>query len=322
MIKTVCIIMPVYEDWESAFQVCGRIDRVYSQDSSVTASVLFIDDGSRSNPCPESVPWRPQALQSVAVLSLRRNLGHQRAIAVGLSYIFENRKADAVVVMDSDGEDQPEDIPKLLESMNNDGRPVAVFAERGKRFESLTFRTLYQCYRAVHQLLVGHDIRFGNFSALPWSHIESLTAYSELWNHYAAAFLKARLPYVRRRIDRGKRIAGKSHMRFVDLVIHGLSAWFANQEVVATRLLVLTILFSILLIIPMGAVAAIRLFTDRGVPGWATNTIGLLVILDVQSLIASFMLVFSIMVNRSHLGFVPVRDYRWFLRGESILFKA
>jgi glycosyltransferase involved in cell wall biosynthesis len=314
--------MPVYEDWESALQVCQRIDLVFSRELSVNASVLFVDDGSASIPGPQSLTWRPQALESICVLSLRRNLGHQRAIAVGLSYVSEHRKADVVVIMDSDGEDRPEDIPQLLESMSKAGRPVAVFAERGKRLEGFTFRSLYQCYRVVHYFLVGHDIRFGNFSVLPWSHVESLTAYSELWNHYAAAFLKTRLPYVRRQIDRGKRIAGKSRMKFVDLVIHGLSAWFANQELVATRLLVLTILFSLVLLIPMGTVAGLRLFTDKAVPGWATSTIGLLLILDVQSLIASFMLVFSIMVNRSHLGFVPIRDYRWFLRGECTLFKT
>jgi polyisoprenyl-phosphate glycosyltransferase len=316
------IVMPVYEDWESAVQVCQRIDSVFSQEPSIRASVLFVEDGSTLNVCPKSLSWRPRALESVSVLVLRRNLGHQRAIAVGLSYLSEHRTADAVVVMDSDGEDRPEDIPRLLEAMNKNGKLATVFAERGKRLEGAAFRLLYECYRFFHHLFVGRDIHFGNFSVLPWPHVESLTSYPQLWNHYAAAFLQTRQPYVRLRLDRGRRIAGKSRMNFVDLVIHGLSAWFANQELVATRLLVVTLLGSVAFFIPMGIVIGVRLFTNRSIPGWATSTIGLLLILDGQFLISSFILAFSIMVNRSHLGFVPMRDYGWFVRGECTLFAA
>jgi hypothetical protein len=111
-------------------------------------------------------------------------------------------------------------------------------------------------------------------------------------------------------------------MNFNDLVVHGLSAWFANQELVATRLLILTLLTSAFLFIPMGVVVVIRLWTNWGVPGWATTTIGLLAIMDVQSLIASFVLVFSIMMNRSNLGFVPIRDYGWFVKGECKLYPS
>jgi glycosyltransferase involved in cell wall biosynthesis len=318
----IAILMPVYEDWESAIQVCRRIDKTLVQESSIRASVLFVDDGSTANPHPTILSWRPEVLESVGVLVLRRNLGHQRAIAVGLSYLSEKQKFDAVVVMDSDGEDQPEDIPKLLAAMTNNGTLSAVFAERGKRLEGVVFRVLYQCYRAVHRVLAGRDIRFGNFSVLPWSAVESITAYSELWNHFAATFLKTRHCYKRLRVDRGRRIAGTSRMNFNDLVVHGLSAWFANQELVATRLLILTLLTSAFLFIPMGVVVVIRLWTNWGVPGWATTTIGLLAIMDVQSLIASFVLVFSIMMNRSNLGFVPIRDYGWFVKGECKLYPS
>ena len=123
------IVMPVYEDWEPAVQVCQRIDLVFSEEPSINASVLFVEDGSRSNACPKSLSWRPRALESVSVLVLRRNLGHQRAIAIGLSYLSEHRTADAVVVMDSDGEDRPEDIPRLLAAMSKNGKPT--FCRKG-----------------------------------------------------------------------------------------------------------------------------------------------------------------------------------------------
>jgi hypothetical protein len=70
----------------------------------------------------------------------------------------------------------------------------------------------------------------------------------------------------------------------------------------------------------MGAVLGVRLLTSLAIPGWATAAIGLLLVLGSQALIGAFMLTFSIMMNRSHLGFLPIRDYGFFVRREEILF--
>lgn len=316
----IIILMPVYEDWDSAMALCQKIDRVFVANEAVHASLLIVDDGTSIGKIPQRAGFTPHAIQQISTLVLRRNLGHQRAISVGLAYIEQNLKCDAVVVMDADGEDRPEDIPVLIEAMKNCARPTAIFAERGKRLENTAFRAFYQCYRALHRIFTGRDMRFGNFSVLPWSHVESLVVFPELWNHYAATFVKSRLPYERVRLNRATRVAGHSRMDFVSLVVHGLSALFANQEIVGTRLLVLDLLITFGLVLLIGGVAAIRLLTNLAIPGWATFTMGLLLVLVSQSLIASFMLVFSIMMNRSQLGFLPIRDYAYFVRGVVTLY--
>jgi glycosyltransferase involved in cell wall biosynthesis len=310
----ITLLMPVYEDWDSAMALCQKIDHVFLAHRELHISVLIVDDGTSRGNIPEHAAFVPQAIENIRALILRRNLGHQRAIAVGLAYIQQNLICDALVVMDADGEDRPEDIPALLEAMKNTPRPTAVFAERGKRLENAAFRLFYQAYRALHRIFTGRDIRFGNFSVLPWAHVESLVVFPELWNHYAATFVKSRLPYVRVRMNRDVRLTGRSRMDFVSLVVHGLSALFANQEVVGTRLLVLDLLITAGLFLLIVGVAAIRLLTNLAIPGWATFTMGILFILVSQSLIASFMLVFSIMMNRSQLGFLPIRDYSYFVR--------
>jgi polyisoprenyl-phosphate glycosyltransferase len=187
--------------------------------------------------------------------------------------------------------------------------------------ENSTFRFSYQCYRILHRLLTGRDIRFGNFSVLPRAHLESLVVFPELWNHYAATFIKSRLPYVRVRSERAARVQGKSRMNFVSLLIHGLSALFANQEVVGTRLLAANIAMMLGLLALIGVVVGVKLLTNLAIPGWATITMGMLLILIGQSLIASSVLVFSIMTNRSQLGFLPIRDYGYFVSHETNLYQ-
>ena len=176
--------------------------------------------------------------------------------------------------MDADGEDRPEDIPRLLEAMGNAGHPTAVFAERGRRLENLTFRVMYRCYSLLHWVFTGRDIRFGNFSVLPWSYLDSLVVCPELWNHYSATFLKSRLPYTRVRCDRGRRLAGESRMNFVSLVIHGMSALFANQEVVGTRLLLMAVFTTLISVLLLGMVVGIRIFTHATIPAGAVVAVG------------------------------------------------
>jgi polyisoprenyl-phosphate glycosyltransferase len=316
----ILITMPVYEDWLSAMELCQNIDNVFLEKKSFQVEILLVDDGSTATACPSELPFHPVALESVSLLSLRRNLGHQRAIAIALAHIHQSWKGDAIVVMDADGEDRPEDILLLLKAMESAPRPTAVFAERGKRLENLLFRSFYNVYRALHRVLTGRDIRFGNFSVLPLSHLDTLVLFPEMWNHYAATFLKSRLPYLRVRCDRARRKSGKSHMNFVSLAVHGLSALFANQEVVGTRLLVLMLAATLSLFLGIGAVVGVRLLTHLAIPGWATSTMGLLLILVSQLLIAAFLMIFSIMTERNHLGFLPIRDYSHFIRRESALF--
>jgi glycosyltransferase involved in cell wall biosynthesis len=314
----IVILMPVYEDWQAALQLCRNIDAVLRQDGSLTADVLLVDDGSASA-CPQT-SLSFEFVERVGVLTLRRNLGHQRAIAVALAHLQQQWTADAVVVMDADGEDRPEDIPGLVQAMRNAGRPTAVFAERGRRLESLTFRTLYRCYSLLHRIFTGRDIRFGNFSVLPWSFLNSLVVCPELWNHYSATFLKSRLPYIRVRCNRASRLAGESRMNFVSLVIHGMSALFANQEVVGTRLLLFSLLTSAVFVLLVGTLVVTRLFGPLNMPGWTEIAGVLLIILMGQFLVGCFMLVFSIMMSRSHLGFLPIRDYLYFVSQEAVLY--
>lgn len=316
----IIIVMPIYEDWDSAVALCKKIDDIFSYENSFDVSLLLIDDGSSMSIPPEGLTFLPRSIRIISVLILRRNLGHQRAIAIGLAYLYLHKNGEAVIVMDADGEDRPQDIPVLINRMKQMERPTAVFAERGRRLESAIFRSFYQCYRILHKIFTGRDIRFGNFSVIPWEYLDCLVAYPELWNHYAATFIKSRLPYVRVRLDRANRIAGKSRMDFVSLVIHGLSALFANQEVVGTRLLVLNVFMALGLFMLAGVVIIVELFTQLAIPGWATTTMGLLLILASQSLIACFLLVFSIMMNRSHLGFLPIRDHSYFVQCERTLY--
>ena len=315
-LKQVAIVMPVYNDWAAAQKVLAGIDAALST-IPCRGRVLMVDDAST-----EEVDRSWTQLPSVDdawILHLRRNLGHQRAIAMGLVYVYQNwvsqngRGVDAIVVMDSDGEDRPQDIPALLARFVEGGGREVVFAARSKRLESPAFRFFYQTYRVLHKALTGISVRVGNFSVLPPVVLGRLMVVSELWNHYAAAVFRARIPHTSIPLPRGTRLAGRSKMNFVSLLVHGLSAISVFSDVVGARLLALAALAIVLAIVLVAVVAGVRMFTDLAIPGWATYVTGILLIVLAQALIVSLALVFIIVNGRAMPTFLPIRDAAFFI---------
>jgi hypothetical protein len=302
------ILMPVYNDWKALSLLLPLLDRDLKT-SGLRAGLFLVDDGS-TVAVPESLCPSPlQSIESVDVLSLRRNLGHQRAIAVGLSYIEANHPGCSVVVMDADGEDNPQDVPRLVsECVANRGKKI-VFAARTRRSEGWAFTFFYHLYRLIHFLLTGVQVRVGNFSIVPPEALKRLVAVSELWNHYAAAVHKAKLPMVLIPTERGARLEGPPRMDLVSLVVHGLSAMAVFGDRIGVRLLIVVSVGMILTVTGLIAVFIIRVATDLAIPGWATYLTGLLLVMLMQMLLVVLVFVFVILAARNAVNVIPTRDY-------------
>ncbi len=309
------IVMPVYEDWPALDALLPALDRALHA-AGRTARVLLVDDGSNTPLHLPALQVGFVALHNVECLALRRNLGHQRALSIGLTYVHEHIHADAVVVMDADGQDRPEDVPRLVHALEQaPAPPPVVFAARRRRAESPGFRIAYHTFRLVHRLLVGLPVQTGNFSVVPRAQLERLVVVSELWNHYSAAVFHARLPTRLVPTARAPRLAGDAHMSLVALVTHGLSAISIYSATVGVRLLLATGAL-------LGVVAVCWLVLLLTAPGGAAVWIaGLGAVLLTQLLLVAFGLVVFILGGRERLAFVPLRDYHYFVRQHETLYE-
>ncbi|MBS1855961.1 MAG: glycosyltransferase [Acidobacteria bacterium] len=309
----VVILMPVYRDWQSAGVLCGRLDERLGSLTGVQARILLVDDAS-----PDGLDkWNGTnyaAIESLDVLRLRRNLGHQRAIAVGLCYIEEHMKCDAVLVMDADGEDRPEDAARLIERAE-EHRECVFFAARRRRQEKALFQFGYLLFRWLHRILTGVSVRVGNFSVVPMGVVRRLVCMPELWNHFAGAVYKSKAHFELIPMDRGKRLFGSSHMDLTALVAHGIAGIATFHEIVATRILLTNTIGLVLLTAVLGTVAVLRLAKNLSIPGWAIYLSGFVLVWVIQLLGISFSLVFTLISNRTSMPFVPKRDYELFVDG-------
>jgi glycosyltransferase involved in cell wall biosynthesis len=306
------ILIPIFDDWLALTQLLHRLDTVLAE-TGQEGRVLLVDDGSTLTLDLVDDTQAFSAFTAVEVLHLKRNLGNQRAICIGLAYIEAHRPCQRILVMDGDGEDDPADVVRLLDRYSTEEGRKIVFAERSKRSESLWFRMGYQLFRLLHWILVGAGIRVGNFSVIPFSRLRSLTVTPELWSHYAAAVRASRLPYCTVPTRRAKRIDGFSSMGTINLVVHGMSAISVYSDRIGVRMLTFILPLLVLVGLTLGGLVGMRLFSDVAVPAWAGYAVALLVLVLLQ--IFWLIIVFCFIILKGRIGntFLPVRDYPFFV---------
>lgn len=302
--REILVVTPVYNDWQSLRILIQSLAQVAAQ-HELCIRILAVNDGS-TLPIPDDLP------SNLKFIHLARNLGHQRAIAVGLSVAHKMQTGLPVLVLDCDGEDRPEDVPTLLAEHGAYPEQI-IFAQRAKRSEGGLFRVFYVLFKGLFFLLTGRKINFGNFCIIPQASLERIVYLQEIWNHFAAGVMRSGLPWRTVPTARGVRYAGRSHMNLVALVLHGLSAISVYIEVVYVRLLFAALFIMGLDVFAFVVLVYIRFFTPLAIPGWATNVaIGLTVIM-VQAVLFLALLSFFVLSYRSAKMFIPIIDYKDFV---------
>ncbi len=271
------IIVPVYNDWSSLQKLAEGL----ASAAPVRPRLIVVDDGS-SQAGPDLAALARTGLAG-EVLRLRRNSGHQSAIASGLCHAVAENAEGAIVVMDGDGEDRPEDVRRLLAALENGeaANGAIAVAERARRHAPLGFRLFYRLYGATFRALTGKHLGFGNFCAMSPAAARRLTRMPELNLHLAATILRSGLALRRLPIDRGPRYDGRSKMSFVDLTSHGLRSIAVFGETVLTRIVIAAFLLAALGALILAIVLAVKLMGFAS-PGWTTTVAGFTLIVVAQ----------------------------------------
>ncbi len=313
------IVVLVFNDWASFAILLTALDAVASS-LACRITVSAVDDGSTQSAeaIPELAPSL-RFLERVEIIRLATNVGHQRAIAIGLCVACQDADFDAVVVMDSDGEDPPEALPDLLAQAAGQAE-FCIVAARRKRSESLTFKASYVIYKSIFTLVTGKQIGFGNFSLFSAGYAHRLVMIPDLWNNLPAAVLRSRLPIQKVFVDRGLRYAGKSQMNFTSLIVHGFSAISVYADTIFVRLLLATIGLVGLTILAIGTTLALRiLFPAHATPGWATTVSFGMIIIFLQVLFTTLTSILMLLNNRVQRLVLPILDFKPYVRSREVL---
>lgn len=148
----ISLVLPIYNEE-------GNIKELYTRSINVLKKfgdyeIIFVNDGSRD----KSLTMLKELARKdkrVKILDFSRNFGHQIAITAGLDYAT----GDAVVVMDSDLQDTPETIEKMVAKWKK-GFDV-VYAKRRSRkdtfFKKSTAFLFYRTLRKIANIDIPED---------------------------------------------------------------------------------------------------------------------------------------------------------------------
>lgn len=170
----VTVLMPAFNEAPNLVEIVPRTLRVLGE-TGRSHEVVVIDDGSHDGTV-EVMAELGRRHPELRLLRLRRNYGKSTALQAG----FDHARGEVIVLMDADGQDQPEEIPKLLRALD-DGLELATGrrAQRNDRFIKRHTSRLYNRVTATVTGVSGKDFNSG-LKALRRDVMNPLVLYGEL----------------------------------------------------------------------------------------------------------------------------------------------
>ena len=190
------ILIPNFNDWECLNILIPKISQALEKINE-EVNILIINDGSTKK---NNLSFKKMSgLKKIEVLNLKNNVKAQIAIATGLNFLRKEKFQGGIIVMDADGQDDPE----YLE-------------------DELPFKILYQAYLFLAFLLTFRYLKFGAFSYLHSSSIDRILSTDDVYMAYvggiAKHFANKKVIY----LPRKKRITGESQNNYKSLIYYGL----------------------------------------------------------------------------------------------------
>ncbi len=144
------VVLPVYNESGNLQPLANELSEVLEQEYD-RWEVVFVDDGSSDGSLDvlEAIHKEDNRFR---VIEFRRNFGQSAAMDAGLEYA----KGEVIVTMDSDGQNDPADIPKLITKLEEGYDCVSGW--RADRNDPLGKRVSSQVASYLRKLFLGTDL--------------------------------------------------------------------------------------------------------------------------------------------------------------------
>ncbi len=204
--NSLSVVIPIYNDEEVIGELLRRLTAVV-EDIVSEYEIILVDDGSRDHSWEIMQQERTQR-DHLRIARLSRNFGQQNAIAAGLSLTTK----DLIVLMDSDLQDRPEDIPVLIDALLADKEATMAIAQWEERKDSRMKIAVSRLFQTVSNKITDiHTMpRLGIFRVMKKSVVDELRNFPERTATAVSLLYFIGHKYVAVPLKRDARFAGKS----------------------------------------------------------------------------------------------------------------
>ena len=237
------ILIPSFNDWDCLNILIPKINQAL-KNINEDIGILIVNDGSTKN---NNLSFKKfDSLKKVEVLNLKKNVKAQIAIATGLNYLKKENFDGGIIVMDADGQDDPEYLINIIEeSKKNPKKTISI--NRTKREDDFSFIFLYKVYLILTFIFT--FMKFGVYSYLHSSSIEKILSTDDVYMAYVAGLAKHFTNKSVIYAVRKKRIIGESQNNYKSLTFYALKI----ISVFRYQALINSIIFSIIGIVLFGS---------------------------------------------------------------------
>ncbi len=231
----------------------------------VDIRVILVDDGSTDLTFHRIA--RVKTEFDLSVIRLARNFGHQNAVWAGLEAV---RKESFCIVIDSDLQDPPREIEKIIDAFKN--KFDVVLMQRSSRNDHLIKKVTANLYYRIHSRLTNQMIikNVGDFFGLSPRALKALLLHQESIKYIRSLVAQLGLQRIVIQYERQQRRLGYTHYtvaRMFGLAVAGVTGfsvrpllWVVYGSILGTIVGVVFILY--VLILKFGQAAALT-------PGWS-----------------------------------------------------
>jgi glycosyltransferase involved in cell wall biosynthesis len=171
----VSVLVPVIDEAATVEELAARVAAVLDR-LGRSFEIIFIDDGSRDG-TPERIRRARACEPRVKLVRLRRNFGKAAALSAG----FDHSLGRVVITMDGDLQDDPEEIPRFLSTLEEKDLDLVSGWKRRRRdplSKTLPSRLFNWVTRRLAQMDI-HDFNCG-FKAYRREVLAEIAVYGEL----------------------------------------------------------------------------------------------------------------------------------------------
>ena len=146
----ISVVVPVKDEADNIVPLAREIAHALAGQGE--SEIIFVDDGSRDG-TPAALKALKGEIATLRVISHAENAGQSRAIRTGV----RAARGEIVVTLDGDGQNDPADIPKLLEMMRRGEASLGmVSGVRAKRRDTASRRLASRLANGLRQAML-HD---------------------------------------------------------------------------------------------------------------------------------------------------------------------
>lgn len=262
----VSLVIPVYCEEKVIEECYKRVKNIFNNIENYESEIIFVNDGSTDNSL-NILSEIANKDKNTKIVSFTRNFGHQAAVTAGLKYVTGN----AIVILDADLQDPPEEIPKMLQYWE-DGYEVIYGKRKSRKGESVfklfTAKMFYKTLNSLSDVEIPKDT--GDFRLVDRRVVDTINMMPEHNKFLRGLFSWVGYKQISYEYERKERFAGKTKYplkKMLKLASDGIIGFSTKPLKLVGELGILSIILSFAIL----AYSIVAFALGKAVtPGWTS----------------------------------------------------